>query len=131
MKQIVAVAGVIRKAGRILITKRLANAPIGPGKWEFPGGKLEPNESLERCLVREIKEELGIKIGNMKLFDAFTYMHGEEFQIILVVFTAQLSSGTPKKIGCSEFKWVKANELENHEFLSSNKALIRKLQSPS
>ncbi len=66
------VAAVVRRNGKILITSRLDNVHLG-GLWEFPGGKVEPAESLEGALLREIREELGVDIiaGN----ELFTVEH--------------------------------------------------------
>ena len=59
---ITVVAAIIRKNGKILITRRFDNVHL-PGLWEFPGGKVEEGESLETALQREIGEELGIQIS--------------------------------------------------------------------
>jgi len=63
-----------------------------PNKWEFPGGKLEPNETFEECLIREIQEELSITISIDRLFmkTTHTYMkNNEEFPITLMVYLAE------------------------------------------
>ncbi len=54
-------AGLIFRDGKLLITQRRTDAHLG-GLWEFPGGKREPNETFEECLVRELREELGIEV---------------------------------------------------------------------
>ncbi len=65
-------AAIIRRGKEVLITKRGQDQPY-PGRWEFPGGKIEPGEKAEDCLVREILEELGVKIQVEESF--FIYEH--------------------------------------------------------
>ena len=59
---IIVVAAIIRRSAEILITRRFDHVHL-PGLWEFPGGKVEPDESLEAALQREIREELGVEIS--------------------------------------------------------------------
>jgi len=107
-------AAIISKDGYILITKRLPGYHLA-GLWEFPGGKQEPNESLEECLKREIKEELDIEIDVGSLFK--TVRHEYEKKIVsLHVFECSFISGEPKAIECQEFKWVKPETLSQYEF---------------
>jgi len=63
--------------GKLLITRRHAAAHLG-GLWEFPGGKREPDETFEQCLVREIREELGVEISVGKLFESVTHAYPEK-----------------------------------------------------
>src|ERR1700744_6143582 len=60
-------AALIFHGGKLLISRRPAQAHLG-GLWEFPGGKREPGETFEACLVREIREELGVEVSVGKLF---------------------------------------------------------------
>src|SRR5580765_7280877 len=64
-------AGLVFRAGKLLITKRHDDAHLG-GLWEFPGGKREPDESFEACLVRELREELGIEVAVGELVESLT-----------------------------------------------------------
>ena len=67
-------AALIFRNGKILIAQRHANSHLG-GFWEFPGGKREPNETFEQCLVREIREELGADISINKLFEEIVHAY--------------------------------------------------------
>ncbi len=102
-------AGIIRKNGRVLIAQRPADKLLG-GLWEFPGGKVEPGESLPVCLRREIREELGIEIevGEQTLTLKHAYTH---FKITLHVFEATRPSGRAQALEVADFKWVRPNEL--------------------
>lgn len=96
---------------KILVTQRSESMKL-PLKWEFPGGKLESGESEEDCIVREIKEELNLKILPLKKLPSFTYDYGN-FQINLIPFTAKYISG---EIELSEHKAYKL--LDKEELLS-------------
>lgn len=107
-------AALIFQNGNILITKRLPGYHLA-GLWEFPGGKQEPDESLEECLERELKEELDIEVRAEKLIS--TVRHEYEKKIVsLHVFECSHLSGDPKPIECQEFKWVKPEDLQLYEF---------------
>src|ERR1035438_1977423 len=69
-------AALIFRAGQLLITQRHAQSHLG-GLWEFPGGKREAGESFEQCLVREIREELGVEIAVGELFEEISHRSEE------------------------------------------------------
>ncbi|MDF1553273.1 MAG: 8-oxo-dGTP diphosphatase MutT [Deferrisomatales bacterium] len=102
---ILVVAAVIRRAdGRILLAQRLPGGPHG-GLWEFPGGKLEPGETSEEALVREIREELGItvEVGERLLTVEHTYPH---LAIRLTAYDCRVSKGAPRRLHCQDLCWV-------------------------
>ncbi len=103
-------AAVLVKNGRILITRRGPGESLA-GYWEFPGGKVEPGESLEQCLARELKEELGlvISVGDVLAESEYHYEHGA---IRLIAMKAMLQSGTILLTVHDEVKWVLPAELE-------------------
>jgi len=104
-------AGVIRRGRRILLAQRRPEAMLG-GLWEFPGGKLEPGETLEQCLRREIREELDIEIRiERHLVDVdHAYSH---FRITLHTFLCRHSRGRVKDLGCADHRWVTVDQLDN------------------
>ena len=75
-------AGILRDGNKILLARRSMNGSVG-GKWEFPGGKKESGETIEECLVREIKEELNLKINVIGMIGEsdYVYSHGS-FRLI-------------------------------------------------
>ena len=100
-----------------------------PNKWEFPGGKVEPNETYEECLVREIQEELGITICIDRLFmkTTHTYMkNNEEFPITLMVYLADWKEGEVKNIDCQDSQWVDAKEITTFDFAAADIPIIKK-----
>ncbi len=108
-KQILVTAAVIINGNRILMTKRL---PFGSeaGKWEFPGGKVEPGEDPRHCLKRELREELGINVEVGKALDIVSEV-GNEAQLILIYFLCQIISGEPAPLQCQEVKWLHSQEI--------------------
>jgi mutator protein MutT len=107
-------AGLIFKQGEILIAKRPSGYHLA-GLWEFPGGKQEPDETLEECLEREIMEELDIEVKADRLFR--TVIHEYEKKIVsLHVFECTHLRGDPKGLDGQEIKWVKPSELRQYKF---------------
>ena len=126
-KQIEVSAALIFHNGRLLITQRLANAHLG-SLWEFPGGKREADETFEQCLVREIREELGIEISVGELFEEITHAYAEK-TVRLKFFLCQLIRGEPQTLGCAAFKWVGKLELSDFEFPAADVQLLGKLRA--
>jgi A/G-specific adenine glycosylase len=119
-------AAVIRRNGRILIAQRPLGGRLG-GLWEFPGGKVEPGETLQHCLRREIKEELGIRIkvgGQITSID-HAYTH---FKITLHAFECELVSGNPQALQVQDFKWVRMIELKKYAFARTDLRIIEVLR---
>ncbi len=122
-------AALIRKGGKILITRRPEKGLLG-GLWEFPGGKQQPGETLEACLEREIEEELGIAItvGERFLEVRHAYSH---FRITLHTFFCRHRKGRIQKIGVSDFRWVKPEELADYAFPRADRRVIETLLTKS
>jgi len=127
-KSIEVSAALLFRDGRLLITQRLSNSHLG-GLWEFPGGKREPGETSEQCLVREIREELGVEISVGGLFSEISHTYPEKF-VRLKFFSCKLLSGEPQPLGCAAFKWVGQSELDGYAFPAADAQLIQKLKSP-
>jgi mutator protein MutT len=118
-------AALIFHDGKLLITRRHSDAHLG-GLWEFPGGKREPDETFEQCLVREIREELGVKISVGKLFESVTHAYPEK-TVHLKFFVCRLERGEPQTLGCAAFKWISAAELDHYPFPAADAKLLEKL----
>jgi len=111
-------AAVIEKNGKILIAKRKRSQKLG-GKWEFPGGKLEPGETPEECLKRELREELGIDaiIGPYICFNTFTYRH---ITIKLLAYRISRFSGTIKLNDHEKIKWILPKDLNKYDLAEAD-----------
>jgi A/G-specific adenine glycosylase len=127
--------GVIRRGKRLLIDRRKPEGLLG-GLWEFPGGKRKENESLERCLTREVREELGIRVKVVRPLMSIPHAY-THFRITLHVYECRYVSacpehsrrGRPRAIGCAEWRWVRPDELDRYAFPSANRKVIVALQS--
>jgi mutator protein MutT len=119
-------AALIFRDGKLLITQRLAQSHLG-GLWEFPGGKLEAGESFEQCLIREIREELGVEISVGELFEEISHDYPEK-SVRLKFFICQLLSGEPQPLDCAGVKWVAKTELAGFEFPAADARLLLKLE---
>ena len=124
--QIEVSAALIFRAGRLLITQRHAQAHLG-GLWEFPGGKREAGETAEQCLVREIREELGMEIAVGGLFAEISHAYPEK-TVRLKFFVCEIISGKPQALDCAAVQWAAKNELANFEFPAADAGLLAQLR---
>ncbi len=120
-------AGLIVRDGKILIAQRLSNAPLG-GLWEFPGGKREPGESFEACLMREVMEELGLTIAvDEQVASAEHYDAGRQVQ--LRFYRCTVLAGEPSPLGCEAFCWVTPAEIAAYSFPPADLPLVHQIAS--
>ena len=120
--------GVIRNSlGQILIDKRLDRGEMA-GLWEFPGGKVEPNETVENCIKREIEEELGIEVSVGERLTTIEHKY-PKFRVTLFVHYCRYIGGTPKTIECEEIRWVSVSEIDKYTFPEANYEIINLLKS--
>jgi mutator protein MutT len=115
-------AGLIFRNGKLLITQRHADAHLG-GLWEFPGGKREPGETFEECLVRELREELGIEVETGEVLEDLTHDYPEK-SVHLKFFHCHLTQGEPQAIGCADLKWIGRKELDDYHFPAADARLL-------
>lgn len=123
----IGVAVIWNDEGQILIDRRKPSGLLG-GLWEFPGGKIEPGETVEACIVREIQEELGIEIavGDRLITIDHAYTH---FRVTLNVHHCRYVSGEPQPIECDEVRWVSLAELDQFPFPKANVQIIEALHA--
>ncbi|RJX40888.1 NUDIX domain-containing protein [Paenibacillus pinisoli] len=119
-------AAIIMDEGKVLIAKRASDG-ITPGLWEFPGGKVEGQESLEQCLRREIKEELGATIRVQKYFGESIFQNSKAIYRIMA-FYAKILKGDIQSNIHDELKWVDISELSQYSFLPADITFVEELQ---
>lgn len=122
----IGVAVITDEQGNILIDRRKQEGLLG-GLWEFPGGKIEPDETVEACVSREIKEELDIEIevGDRLITIEHAYTH---FKVTLNVFNCKYLSGDPKPLESDEVKWVTLDEIDQYPFPKANSQIVEALR---
>ena len=113
-RHITVTAAIIQQDGKILITERPEGTHL-EGMWEFPGGKKEEAETLEQCIVREIREELGIQVKPERLL--LSISHEYETKIVdLHVYECVIIYGIPAPLEGQDMKWIKPHELPAFAF---------------
>jgi 8-oxo-dGTP diphosphatase len=124
MKQVT--AAVIEKDGKILLAQRKAGDALA-GKWEFPGGKLEPGETPQACLRRELNEEFGVdtEIGAFVCSSEFEYKHNH---IELLVYRARHLGGEFELRDHSAIAWVTPAELDTYDLASADIPVVAALR---
>ena len=126
--QLVSTIALIDDENKILISKR----PLGKAfenLWEFPGGKVKKNETVEQALIRETKEEINVDLSmNCIAPLAFSTYKSENFNIIILLFISRKWNLNPICKVHTELRWVKANNLNNYNMPPANKFLVTSLQ---
>jgi mutator protein MutT len=123
-------AGVVFRDGRLLITRRSAGAHLA-GLWEFPGGKRELGETFRQCLHRELREELGIEVRVLSLFEDFVHDYPER-SVRLKFFHCRWLRREPAPILCESLAWITRDQLSQYAFPAADTRLLDKLrQAPA
>ena len=127
LKIVVSIA-LINNYDQVLIAKRPNNKHLA-GFWEFPGGKVEKNETPENALIREVKEELNVNINNKCIapvsFSEFDYTN---FHLLLLLYICRRWEGVPITMEENELKWVKPSMLRKYKMPPADDSLIYSLQ---
>lgn len=122
MKPIEVSAGLVFRGGQLLITQRRPGDHLG-GLWEFPGGKRESGETFEGCLVRELREELGIEVEVLSRLETLTHEYPEK-TVHLEFFQCSWLRNEPRTLGCHDFAWVEAEDLSRYSFPPADAQLL-------
>lgn len=127
---IVVGAAVVRnRKGEVLIAQRREKDMLG-GLWEFPGGKQEAGETIQQCIVRELKEELGIniKVENFVITVNHAYSH---FTMDMHTYFARIISGRPRLLHCQDYRWIKISGLREFPYSKADLYVIDELEKNS
>jgi 8-oxo-dGTP diphosphatase len=125
LKTIRVVAAVVEHQGRYLITQRRAAAVL-PLMWEFPGGRVEPNETDANALKREVRHRLGaeIEVGKLISFVSHPYEH---YVVDLFLYECTLAVDKLEARNVNAFKWVTSSEFDQYPFTPADEASMNKL----
>ena len=110
---------------KVLIAKRPAHKPY-PGLWEFPGGKIEPDESGEAALKRELQEELGIEVIGARNIVSHQHVYPDK-TVFLEVWLISMFSGEPQGLEGQALRWVNASEIKDLRLLEGNWAILERI----
>jgi 8-oxo-dGTP diphosphatase len=109
---------------RILISNR-KNRKQFSNYWEFPGGKIENNETPEACLIRELKEEINVDVSKSCIAPiGFSTSSYSEFDITLLLYICRKWIGTPIALEGNDIKWIAPKDLKLHKMPEANSSLI-------
>jgi 8-oxo-dGTP diphosphatase len=104
---LVSAAALVDIDGRVLLAQRARHGPMG-GLWEFPGGKVGPDETPERALIRELKEELAVDTSESCLAPFTFASHAyESFHLVMPLFLCRVWIGSPEPLVHDALKWVR------------------------
>ena len=121
------VAGLLRDAGTVLISQRRADQAM-PLMWELPGGKVEPGESPEEALRRELAEELGITARIGSVYEAIFHRY-PEFDLMMLVYDCTVDGGPPPSAReVAQIAWVHPQDLGSYPILPADLPLVARLQ---
>ncbi|HEX3766538.1 MAG TPA: (deoxy)nucleoside triphosphate pyrophosphohydrolase [Kofleriaceae bacterium] len=132
------VAGlIVGDDGRILITQRRPDQALG-GKWEFPGGKVEPGEAPVAALVRELAEEIGVTVAVGRIWDVLFHAY-PEFDLVMLVYVCRIitgqggssgegpGAGAPRAVEVADLAWVAPHDLAAWDILPADRPLVERL----
>lgn len=121
---IVAACALVDVDGRVLIGKRPAGKTLA-GSWEFPGGKVEPDETPEACLIRELREELGIEITEACLAPFVFASHAyKDFHLLMPLYLCRRWEGFVTAHEHEALAWVRPERLDDYPMPPADKPLV-------
>lgn len=119
-------AGLAFRGGRLLVTQRAVGTHLA-GLWEFPGGKRDPGETWEGCLVRELREELDVVADVGPLFEEVRHEYPAKW-VHLRFYLCRLK-GEPRAVECAAVAWVEQDRLRDYAFPAADATLLRRLET--
>lgn len=120
------VAALIRDGESFMICQRPAHKARGL-LWEFVGGKVEPGEAKEEALIRECREELGIRAAVHDIFMEVTHVY-PDISIRLTLFNATVAEGTPKLLEHNDLRWIRPGEIDEYDFCPADEEILKQIK---
>ena len=117
---------IIQKNEKILIAKRKIREGLFAGFWEFPGGKIEGGENAENCIIREIKEELGVYVNPTTFLKQIKHAC-THFSITMDAYNCDFLHGCPQPLGCDDWRWIRPEQIKTLPFPKANHKLFDKI----
>lgn len=123
---LIVAAAIILDQNKVLIAQREKGSNM-EFKWEFPGGKIEENETPEQCLIREIKEELDMEIEPIEIYKAVRHKHKDK-DILLLAYICRVVQGEGRPVECHDFQWIRKYQLDDFEYTPADVDIVQKLK---
>lgn len=128
---LVVAAAIVNSEGEVLLAQRPEGKRLS-GRWEFPGGKVEPGESPEEALARELGEELGIRVNpeDMEPFWFLSHAYPEYgFHLLMPVYTVRHWQGEPAPLEHAALAWKRASEMHTLPMIEADAELIERIKA--
>lgn len=126
---VVGAAVVTNRKRDVLIAQRRDNDMLG-GLWEFPGGKQEDGETIQQCIIRELKEELGVNIEVDRFLTTVKHAYSH-FTMEMHTYFARIKSGSPRPLHCQDYRWAKISDLRKFPCSKADLYIIDELEKTS
>jgi len=124
---ITVVAAIIQQDdGRLLLVQRPDQAEMG-GLWEFPGGKIEPGETPQAALARELAEELGVVAAVDDLYHTTDHQYSTGLQVHLLFYRCRILEGTPQLLWGQALRWVTPADLPRYRYPAADMDVVARL----
>ena len=124
---IAVVAGVVRREGRVLLCQRPEGKRFGL-LWEFPGGKVEPGESPEAALERELREELAVETRTGRVLDVLRLDDRNGGDLLLLFYESEIAGGEPQTVECRALAWVLPEEAAAYDLAPADSLFLRRAE---
>ena len=125
---LVAAVALIDRDGRVLLAQRPPGKSLA-GMWEFPGGKVDPGETPEAALIRELKEELDVDTTESCLAPFTFASHSyEDFHLLMPLYVCRVWEGNPRPMEGQVLAWARPNEMKNYPMPPADKPLVAMLR---
>jgi 8-oxo-dGTP diphosphatase len=126
---VIVVAGVLFEGGRVLLTQRKKGAHL-EGLWEFPGGKIDPDEDPRDALRRELREELGIEVDVGAPIEITSWRYPERRVLLLFFEVARKpSSPEPQRLDVADLMWATRADLDRLQFPDADVAVVERIRA--
>ena len=123
MSRLIVVAAILEQDRRVLICQRRQDQAY-PGKWEFPGGKVDPGEQPPQALARELEEELGIQAVIGGEVTRYEYAYPGRSPILLIFYQVTRFQGQPRNLQFAQMTWVERSDLPDYDFLDGDVDIV-------
>lgn len=120
-------AAIIERDGKYLIAKRAQHKPLA-GYWEFPGGKIEKDETPEHCLLRELKEELSIQVEVLQFIAENTHDYGT-FTVCLKAYRCLFIEGEFTLVDHEEIAWISLEQMNDYQLAPADFPFVKVLEN--